>query len=290
MQEAISIQNLSKTYRGKRGKRVAALSGLDLQVEVGQIFGFLGPNGAGKSTTIKLLLDLIRPTSGHCYVFGVNARSSDARSRLGYLPENPTFYDYLSADEYLDFVGRAFRLDRGILNQRKEKLLNQLGLWEARKRTMRTYSKGMVQRLGIAQALLHDPDLLVFDEPMSGLDPLGRALVKEIIRDLGKQGKTVFFSTHITADVEAVCDRVGIIVGGCLQVVTDVKAILDSRLEGYVVEVLNGDGVLMRHHIAKDRLQVELNRLWQEGAHVERIDPLRQDLESFFLDVVNGSV
>jgi ABC-2 type transport system ATP-binding protein len=286
VQGAIAIQNLCKTYRGKRGKRVTALADLNLQVEVGQVFGFLGPNGAGKSTTIKLLLDLIRPTSGVCRLFGADSRDPATRQRIGYLPENPSFYDYLSAEEYLSFVGSAFRLDRSIMAARKGEVLKQLGLWDVRKRAIRTYSKGMVQRLGIAQALLHDPDLLIFDEPMSGLDPLGRALVKSVIRELRQLGKTVFFSTHITADVEAVCDRVGILVGGHLRVVTDVNKILTRGLQGYVVEVITDGGAVSIAEVGKDDLQKELNRFWSEGSRIERIEPIRPDMESYFLSVV----
>lgn len=286
---AITIDGLSKTYRTKRGKKVEALSGLSLQVEPGQVFGFLGPNGAGKSTTIKLLLDLIRPTTGTCRVFGEEANRPQARARIGYLPENPSFYDYLTADEYLDFVGSAFRMNREVLKSRKEEVLNRLDLVSARKRTIRSYSKGMVQRLGLAQTLIHDPDLYILDEPMSGLDPLGRALVKEIIKELKQRGKTVFFSSHITADVEVVCDRLGVIVGGKLRALDSVQNILQGGLEGYIVQLALKDGTAVAIQIGKDRLQKDLEQLWSQGAQVERIEPARQDLETFFLNVVKGA-
>lgn len=289
MQRAISISNLCKTYSGKRGKRVAALNGLQLEVEPGQVFGFLGPNGAGKSTTIKLLLDLIRPTSGYCQIFGESPSKPDTRRLIGYLPENPAFYDYLSADQYLTFVGRAFRMGDKALSFRKEQVLNRVGLLGARRRLIRTYSKGMVQRLGIAQALIHDPQLLILDEPMSGLDPLGRALVKDIIREEKMKGNTVFFSTHITADVEAVCDQVGIIIGGKLRVVSSVQGVLESGLKGYSVESIGLDNKINHEIVEKKFLQEILNRMVNEGARIERIEPLRQDLETFFLDVVNRS-
>ena len=289
MQRAISIYNLCKTYSGKRGKRVTALSGLELEVEPGQVFGFLGPNGAGKSTTIKLLLDLIRPTSGCCQIFGESPSKPVTRRLIGYLPENPAFYDYLTADQYLTFVGKAFGVGHQALFFRKEQVLNRLWLFESRIRRIRTYIKGMVQRLGIAKALIHDPQLLILDEPMSGLDPLGRALVKDIIREEKKRGTTVFFSTHITADVEAVCDQVGIIINGKLRVVSSVQDVLDSGLKEYSVESIGSDKKLNHEIVKKEFLQDFLNRLVNDGARIERIEPLRQDLETFFLDVVNLS-
>jgi len=211
---AIEIKGLYKQFTGKRMTKVDALKGLDLEIAPGEVFGFLGPNGAGKSTTIKLVMGLLRPTSGSTQIMGIDASQSDSRRLVGYLPENPAFYDYLSAEEYVAFVGSQFKMDSALLKRRSEDVLQRLDLWEARKRPMRGYSKGMVQRVGLAQALVHDPEVYILDEPMSGLDPIGRALVKDIILDLKKRGKCVFFSTHITDDVEKVCDRVGVIVKG----------------------------------------------------------------------------
>ncbi len=230
---SIKTVDLSKTYRGKRGSRVQALKGLTLAIEHGEVFGFLGPNGAGKSTTIKTLMGLIRPTSGSASIMGKDVASREARRHVGYLPENPAFYDYLSAAEYLAFVGRAYGMDLPLLEEKSAEVLHLLDLWEARKRPMRGYSKGMVQRVGLAQALLHDPDVYILDEPMSGLDPLGRALVKDIILDLKQRGKCVFFSTHITSDVESVCDRVGVIVKGEMKCVRKVDEITLDGITGY---------------------------------------------------------
>jgi len=213
---AIEISGLCKQFKGKRRTCVDALKNLDLQIEAGEVFGFLGPNGAGKSTTIKLVMGLLRPTSGTARIMGVDSAQSDSRRKVGFLPENPAFYDYLSAEEYIAFVGCLFRMDPALLARRSDEVLKRLDLWEARKRPMRGYSKGMIQRVGLAQTLVHDPDVYILDEPMSGLDPIGRALVKDIILDLKKRGKCVFFSTHITDDVEKVCDRVGVIVRGSL--------------------------------------------------------------------------
>ncbi|MCM2359024.1 MAG: ABC transporter ATP-binding protein, partial [Geobacteraceae bacterium] len=231
----IEITNLSKTFKGKRGSRVEALKGLSLTIEAGEVFGFLGPNGAGKSTTIKTLMGLIYPTSGRAQIMGVDVTSHLARKHVGYLPENPAFYDYLNAEEYLSFTGAVFGMPEAAVIRESERVLRQLELWEARKRPIRSYSKGMVQRAGLAQVLLHDPEVYILDEPMSGLDPIGRALVKGIIAELKGRGKSVFFSTHIIADVETVCDRVGIINKGSLQSVEEVRSVLLEGITGYRV-------------------------------------------------------
>ena len=239
--KAIEIKNLSKTYQGKKRQKLVALDGLCLDVEPGEVFGFLGPNGAGKSTTIKCLMGLIQPSAGMASIFGQSVSSPLSRKRVGFLPENPAFYDYLSAEEYLGFVGKVFGMDGAALQHRIEDVLQLLDLGEARKRRIRSYSKGMVQRLGLAQVLVHDPDVFILDEPMSGLDPVGRALVKEIILDLKAKGKTVFFSTHITSDVEQVCDRVGIITKGVLRQVETVQHILSKGITGFRIRVQGDD-------------------------------------------------
>lgn len=192
----------------------AVLRDLSLCVGQGEVFGFLGPNGAGKTTTLKILLGLIRQTSGRVEVFGAPAGALEAHGRIGFLPESPYFYDYLTAQEFLRFYGRLARMHGAKLTQRITSLLEILGLTEARNRQLRKFSKGMLQRLGLAQALIHDPELLILDEPMSGLDPLGRKEVRDLILQLREQGKTVFFSTHIIPDVETICDRVAVIVKG----------------------------------------------------------------------------
>ena len=223
---AIEIAGLCKQFSGKRMTKVHALKGLDLTIAVGEVFGFLGPNGAGKSTTIKLLMGLLRPTSGSAQIMGMDASRAESRRHVGYLPENPAFYDYLSAEEYIAFVGSQFNMDFALLRRRSEEVLKRLDLWEARKRPMRGYSKGMVQRVGLAQALVHDPDIFILDEPMSGLDPIGRKMVGDIILELKGEGKTVFFSSHILSDIERFCDRIGIIVGGRLRRTSSVADVL----------------------------------------------------------------
>lgn len=283
----ISTQSLSKTFRGKRGARVIALTNLSLDIESGEIFGFLGPNGAGKSTTIKALMGLIRPTAGSASIMGKDIASPEARRHVGYLPENPAFYEYLSAEEYLGFVGRTFSMDAALLRQKAEEVLRLLELWDARKRPIRSYSKGMVQRVGLAQALLHDPEVYILDEPMSGLDPLGRALVKEIMVDLKRRGKSVFFSTHITADVESVCDRVGVIVKGEMKCVRKVDEITLDGITGYDIRFAEGEHdepVTLR--VAKDELASNLAAMDAAGRHVFVVEPVRKNLEEFFVDIV----
>ncbi|MEM4711326.1 MAG: ABC transporter ATP-binding protein, partial [Candidatus Woesearchaeota archaeon] len=211
MKQLISIENLSKIYKVKRKEKVEALKNLNLEIYKGEVFGFLGPNGAGKTTTIKLLMGLIYPTSGCFYINGIKNTSNEYKKYVGYLPENPSFYDYLTGEELLHFVGKIYDMDEDTIFERTEKLLKTLDLYDARNRYIRSYSKGMVQRLGIAQCLLHDPDIYILDEPMSGLDPIGRILVRDIILELKSKDKCVFMSTHILNDIETICDRVGII-------------------------------------------------------------------------------
>ena len=299
MSLAIETSGLTKIYRGKGWRRVEALVGLDLEVKRGEVFGFLGPNGAGKSTTIKTLLGLLRPSSGTALLDGVTAGSSQSRKSVGFLPENPTFYDFLSGKEYLAFVGRAFGLDGKTIGRRAGEVLERLELTAAAKRPIRSYSKGMVQRLGLAQTLLHDPDIYILDEPMSGLDPLGRALVKNLITELRADGKTVFFSTHITADVELVCDRVGVLVGGRLQALKPVQEILAEGVVGYQLKVRGVSSALVERYgaggegneffIPKEEFAGVVSELNSVGAVIELVEPRRKDLEAFFLDIVARS-
>jgi len=212
---AISVKQLAKTYRTPfRRKKVQALRGVSFQVRRGEIFGFLGPNGAGKTTTIRVLMGLIGATGGTASILGHPLPSRDARARLGFLPESPYFYDYLSVAELLDLAGRLFGLDRATRESRAKALIHRVGLDRARNQALKKYSKGMLQRAGLAQALMNDPDLVVLDEPMSGLDPIGRKEVRDLILELRDRGKTVFFSTHILADAEAIADRVAIVADG----------------------------------------------------------------------------
>lgn len=297
---ALEIKHLGKNYVAKKGKVVSALSGLDLVIPKGEIFGFLGPNGAGKSTTIKSIMGLIRPSTGEAFIAGVNITDPNSRRNIGYLPENPSFYDFLTAKEYLNFIAKSFDMSAGTVSKQVNQVLERLELSHAADRPIRGYSKGMVQRLGLAQALLHDPELFILDEPMSGLDPLGRALVKDIINELKSHGKTVFFSTHITADVEAVCDRVGVIVQGELRAVEDVGNILEKGIEGYMVQI-KGDvvsdhlhpfastrlaGQKMEYYVPKDRFKQFMEIVVDTEYDIDLVEPVRKDIEQFFLEIV----
>ncbi len=228
---ALQITGLTKVFRvGVRRRRVAALDRLDLSVEEGSIFGFVGPNGAGKTTAIKMLVGLIAPTRGDAVIFGRRIRDVSAREAVGYLPENPAFHDFLRPLEVLTLMGKLSGMSGEGLDRRAREMLELVGLAQATDLTVRKFSKGMVQRLGIAQAMMHDPPLLILDEPMSGLDPMGRKEVRDLIVELRRRGKTIFFSTHILTDVEAICDRVGMLLRGRLVA----QGPLDSLLDGSI--------------------------------------------------------
>ena len=216
----IEIRNLCVTYRarGARGPHTAAVNNLSLSVRSGEVFGFLGPNGAGKTTTMNALLGFVNASSGEAFLFGTNVREPIARQRIGYLPELTYYYKFLTAEELLRFYARIFGLPRPETERRIGRVLELVELEDARRRPIKTYSKGMQQRVGLAQALINNPDLLILDEPTSGLDPIGRMKVREIIERLRGEGKTVFFSSHELGEVETVCDRVAILHQGQLKV------------------------------------------------------------------------
>src|SRR5215467_11251203 len=211
----VQTEQLSKIFRvGFWGKKVTAVDGVNLEVRPGEVFGFLGPNGAGKTTTLKMLMGLIYPTSGQARLFGRDLSDPLAKARLGFLPESPYFYDYLTSREFLGFYGHLFGLWGAVLDKRVDELLELVGMTHAKDLQLRKFSKGMLQRVGVAQALINDPELVVLDEPMSGLDPIGRKEIRDLILRLREEGKTVFMNTHILTDVEMLCDRVAIIVQG----------------------------------------------------------------------------
>jgi ABC-2 type transport system ATP-binding protein len=221
MATILKTEKLRVEYRSRDLRQTAkvALAGLDLEVHAGEVFGFLGPNGAGKTTTMNVLLGFVQPTSGTASLFGIDVRQPIARQRIGYLPELTYYYKFLTAEELLRFYAKIFGLSRAETDQRIAELLKLVELEHAAKRPIKSYSKGMQQRVGLAQALINNPDLLILDEPTSGLDPLGRMKVREIIERLKNEGKTVFFSSHELGEVEAICDRVAIVHQGELKTV-----------------------------------------------------------------------
>ncbi len=229
---AITVENLTKTYRTGfwLNQQVTSLKSCTLDVQTGQTFGLLGANGAGKTTLLKLLLGIIQPTSGTAKLLGHDLGDRLSRQKIGYLPENAYYYDYLTGWELLDFIGSMFGMDSRLKNDRIAELLDLVGLAQstARKKQIRQYSKGMVQRVGLAQALINDPELVFLDEPMSGLDPVGRYQIREIILTLKEQGKTVFFNSHILSDVELICDRIGILHKGELIAIGTLNELLGS--------------------------------------------------------------
>jgi ABC-2 type transport system ATP-binding protein len=228
MSVILKTEKLRVEYRsrdlGQNAK--VALTGLDLEVSSGEVFGFLGPNGAGKTTTMNVLLGFVQPTSGAASLFGIDVRQPIARRRIGYLPEMTYYYKFLTAEELLRFYAGIFGLSRAEADRRIDETLKLVELESARKRLIKTYSKGMQQRVGLAQALINNPDLLILDEPTSGLDPIGRMKVRDIIQRLKNEGKTVFFSSHEMGEVETVCDRVAIVASGDLKAVGPVEQVM----------------------------------------------------------------
>jgi ABC-2 type transport system ATP-binding protein len=247
----LEIKNLRVEYppQGRGHERKLAVKGLNLSVQPGEVFGFLGPNGAGKTTTMNVLLGFVKATAGEAFLFGVNVLQPIARQRIGYLPELTYYYKFLSAEEILRFYAKLFGIKGQEAEQRIDKLLTLVELNHARKRPLKTYSKGMQQRVGLAQALINDPDLLILDEPTSGLDPIGRMKVREIIQRLKNEGKTVFFSSHELGEVETVCDRVAIVNQGELKVegrVADLIAKHQTNLESIFLNVTGYQGQVVQ--------------------------------------------
>jgi len=231
MDAILELKNLRVEYRAQNSRtaKKVAVNDLNLRVQAGEVFGFLGPNGAGKTTTMNVLLGFVNATAGDAFLFGVNVREPIARQRIGYLPELTYYYKFLTAEEILRFYARIFRIPRAEADRRIDQLLKLVELESARKRPLKTYSKGMQQRVGLAQALINNPDLLILDEPTSGLDPIGRMKVREIIQRLKDEGKTVFFSSHELGEVETICDRVAIINQGELKVEGSVAQLVEKH-------------------------------------------------------------
>jgi ABC-2 type transport system ATP-binding protein len=300
---AIEILGLEKTYSVgfwiKRPKR--ALHPLHLTVEEGEIFGFLGPNGAGKTTTLKLLMGLVFPTAGSARILGREWTDAEVKAQIGFLPEQPYFYDHLTADELLNYYAQLSGVPGKERSRRVEATLQRVGLPDVKGTQLRKFSKGMLQRVGIAQAILHDPKLVFFDEPMSGLDPIGRREVRDLIAQLKQDGKTVFFSTHILSDAETLCDRVAIIDKGELRGIGAV-AELTSKVQGKVEVTWRGSqvpsamkalgaechvtGDTVRTVIDESQQDAAIDALRREHLRLIAITPLRTSLEAYFVEKV----
>lgn len=301
----IEIENLTKDYPFGflHLKKKRSLEGLTMQVETGEVFGFLGPNGAGKSTTIKLLVGLIFPEAGTARILGKPITDIEMHRDIGYLPEQPYFYDYLTATEVLDYFARFHDLTAADRKERVAHMLRKVGLETARKIQLRKYSKGMLQRVGLAQAILHDPQVVILDEPMSGLDPLGRREVRDIILELKKEGRTVLFSTHILSDAEMLCDRVGVLVGGKLRGVGAPGEIVGMKAHG--MEILfevpgNSPGAAAiiakamktgdryRLQVAEEDLYQSVEQLHAAGAKILSVAQVKASLEEYFMHLIEA--
>jgi ABC-2 type transport system ATP-binding protein len=297
---ALEIQGLSKTYTVGflRKKPKPALLPLHLSIEEGETFGFLGPNGAGKTTTLKLLMGIIFPTSGTAQILGRHFLDPEVRKLVGFLPEQPYFYDYLSAPELLDYYAQLSGVSAGERRKRIPALLERVGLSDVGKKQLRKFSKGMLQRIGLAQAIIHDPQIVFLDEPMSGLDPIGRREIRELIQGLKDEGKTVFFSTHILSDAEALCDRVAVIHKGELRSVGVVEELISKTADKFeivwqgahalsVVSDLVSDahvtGETVRGAASAACTDALLEKLRQQHARIISINPLHSTLEDYFI-------
>lgn len=302
----IEITNLTKDYEVGfwRKRKVRALDGLTLSIDPGQIFGFLGANGAGKTTTLKLLMRLIFPTTGSARILGHDIQDVQMHQRIGYLPENPYFYDYLTAREFLDYCGEIFGLRPEQRKKRTADLLARVNLDERRWDTqLRKFSKGMLQRVGLAQSLVNDPEIVFLDEPMSGLDPVGRREVRDLIAALRDEGKTVFMCSHILSDIEVLCDRVAILKRGQLSQVGYLDELRRATEGPNRMEVLatGTEAETLKQHLpqteitptprglrieiaSEDEIEVVLAALRKAGGKVVSVQPIKQSLEELFLN------
>jgi len=299
----IELKGITKSYRiGFLRKRKIALEKLNLEVEKGEAFGYLGPNGAGKTTTLKILLNLVRPDAGSATIMGRPCNDVSIKSKVGFLPEHPYFYDYLSGKELLEFYANFFGLDRSQKRKRIADLLDIVSLSGSEGIALRKYSKGMLQRIGIAQTLINDPDILFFDEPLSGLDPIGRKEVKDIILGLKGRGKTIFFCSHVLPDVEMICDRVAILNKGHLVAVGDLESLLiedvrmvDIEFKGLsreAIELIKAEAIRSVEQDYRVRVTVDggqkvmeiLRVIDRQGGSILSVMPQRKSLEELFVN------
>ncbi len=298
----LNVENLVKDYTtGFLRKKIRVLKGVSFSVNRGEIFGFVGPNGAGKTTTFKTILGFVTPTSGSVEIMGKPLGDVDVKKYIGYLPENPYFYDYLTGEELLHYMGELHGLNGGGLSKRVNELLEKVNMSHAKRVQLRKYSKGMLQRVGVAQALINDPEFLILDEPMSGLDPMGQREIRELILEQKKRGKTILLSSHILSDVEALCDRVGVIIGGRVvkmgelgNLFEEIHTDYEMLLKGVDEEIINklsdlrvtlekraGFVVLRFDEDIKPRV---LDAVSRSQADVISLHPLRKSLEGLFVE------
>jgi ABC-2 type transport system ATP-binding protein len=309
MDAVVEIRDLKKEFRvGLRRKLVQAVKGISFAVKPGELFGIVGPNGAGKTTTIKIITGLMRPTSGSASMFGKPVDDIESRRRMGYLPESPYFYEHLTAEELLAYYGSLLGMSGEQIAARSKELIHTVGLEHAKGRPLKRFSKGMRQRAGIAQALIHDPELVILDEPQSGLDPFGRKEVRDLLFELKRAGKTVILSSHILPDVEAVCDRVAVLHHGELKEIGTMHELTSDRVESVEIMVrklaadalppevqaqsveTRGDLLLIKVAGAAN-LQDVLGLLWAAGGEVTSVVPQRESLEDVFMrDTAAGEV
>lgn len=302
---AIEIDNLTKDYETGfwRKRKMRALDGLSLTVESGQIFGFLGANGAGKTTTLKLLMRLIYPTAGTARILGQDISDIRMHARIGYLPENPYFYDYLTPREFLDYCGELFGLEKQLRTRRTEELLERVNLdAKSWKRQLRKLSKGMLQRVGLAQALINDPEIVFLDEPMSGLDPVGRRQVRDLIASLRTEGKTVFMCSHILSDIEVLCDSVAIVKNGRLAHAGSLEQLRAREMNVIEIVGTGGDQTKLksglaisasliadaggfRIHVSNEKeVDAAIAALREANGKLVSVQPVRQSLEDLFIE------
>jgi ABC-2 type transport system ATP-binding protein len=309
MTPVIAAHNLTKVFRTGFWKThsLRALDQLTLEVWENEVFGCLGPNGAGKSTTLKILMGLVYPTSGELEILGRTPYDLRTRKVIGYLPEHPYFYEYLTAEEFLKYYAGLFELPPSLIKDRVGYYLHLAGVYEYRKLQLRKFSKGMIQRVGIVQALLNDPKVVFLDEPMSGLDPIGRREVRDLILRLKEQGKTVFFSTHILNDVEQLCDRVAVLNRGKLAGTGLLKEIISQEIQHIEVVAsgigedalraisqtgiaIHSTGTTLRLDLRADsRLGPIIAQIEELGGHILSVNPVRQTMEEYFFSVLEES-
>ena len=302
---AVEIDNLEKTYNVGflRKQERQALKPFQLTVQTGEVFGYLGPNGAGKTTTLKILMGLIFPSAGTAKILDLHMWDPKVKAQLGYLSEQPYFYDYLTAGELLNYFGELSGVPGRDRNRRVDEMLGRVGMTDAKNLQLRKFSKGMLQRVGIAQAILHDPKIIFLDEPMSGLDPIGRREVADLIRQLKDEGKTIFFSTHILSDAEALCDRVAVLHQGSLRgvgVVADLISTVSGKTEVIfqgitvtpAITALGADcrttGELTRAIVPEAKLDAAIDLIRNSKARVISVNPIRPSLEDYFVEKVGG--